>query len=156
MHLTCIIVPCYPRIPVICLFPVTNIVMHITGYCYSCYWYGYFRYWTWELLICDMWESHIYCSRFPLYCSCFPLYCSMLSTELKSSYHVTRIMYCIGSRYIVYLTYQIIKLTGYGETWRLTRSCRVDVWIHCLSHCMGRGSAGYRLLLMSSRFPLLF
>ena len=38
-------------------------------------------------------ESHSYCSRFPLYCSRFPLYCSMLSTELRSSYHVTRIMY---------------------------------------------------------------
>ena len=70
-------------------------------------------------------ESHIYCSRyivpvilflfpvilFPLYCFRFPLYCSMLSTELRSSYHVTRIMYCIYSCYIVYLTYQIIKLT---------------------------------------------
>jgi len=46
-------------------------------------------------------ESHIYCScyivpviLFPLYCSRFPLYCSMLSTELWSSYHVIRIMYC--------------------------------------------------------------
>ena len=45
---------------------------------------------------------------------------------------------------------------GMGETWRLIRSYRVDVWIHCLSHCRGRGSAGYRLLLMSSHFPLLF
>ena len=49
---------------------------------------------------------------FSLYCSRFPLYCSMLSTELWSSYHVTRIMYYICSCYIVYLTYQIIKLTG--------------------------------------------
>ena len=57
-------------------------------------------------------EFHIYCSRFPLYCSRFPLYCSMLSIELRSCYHVTHIMYCICSRYIVYLTYQIIKLTG--------------------------------------------
>ena len=23
----------------------------------SCYWYGYSRYWTWELLRCDMWTS---------------------------------------------------------------------------------------------------
>jgi len=22
----------------------------------SCYWYGYSRHWTWELLICDMWN----------------------------------------------------------------------------------------------------
>jgi len=34
-----------------------------------CYSYGYSRYWTWELLICNMWEFHIYCSHFPLYCS---------------------------------------------------------------------------------------
>jgi len=36
---------------------------------------------------------------FMLYCSRFPLYCSLLSTELRSSYHVTRIMYCIYSLY---------------------------------------------------------
>ena len=61
-------------------------------------------------------ESYIDCDIvpvivFPLYCSRFPLYCSMLSTELWSSYHVTRIMYCMRSCYSVYLTYQIIKLT---------------------------------------------
>ena len=90
----------------------------------------------------DMWyvESHIYCSRFSLYCSRFLLYCFMLSTELRSSYHVTRIMYCILD-----ISYHKENL-GMGETWRLTRSYRVDVWIHCLSHCRGRGSAGYRLL----------
>ena len=59
-------------------------------------------------------ESHIYCSR-------FPLYYSMLSTELRSCYHVTCIMYCICSCYIVYLTYQIIKLTG---VWG-----RLDGWL---------------------------
>ena len=59
-------------------------------------------------------EFHIYCSRyivpvtlFPLYGSRVSLYCSLLSTELWSSYHVTRIMYCTCSCYIVYLTYQI-------------------------------------------------
>jgi len=50
----------------------------------------------------------------------------------------------------LFLIYCIVKDNkdnlGMGETWRLTRSCRVDVWIHCLSHCRGRGSAGYRLL----------
>ena len=56
-------------------------------------------------------ESHIYCSCFPLDCFLFPLYCSMLSTELRSCYPVTRIMYCICSCYIVYLTYKIIKIT---------------------------------------------
>jgi len=32
----------------------------ISSSCYmivSYYWYGYSRYWTWELLICDMWNS---------------------------------------------------------------------------------------------------
>ena len=37
---------------------------------------------------------------------------------------------------------------GMGETRRSIRSYRVDVWIHCSSHCRGRGSAGYHLLLM--------
>ena len=97
-------------------------------------------------------EFHIYCSRFPLYCSRFPLYCSMLSTELMSCYHVTRIMYCNCSCYLVYLTHK--DHLGMWETWRLIRSYRVDVWIHCSSHCRGRGSAGYHLLLMS--IPLLF
>ena len=78
----------------------------------TCYWYGYSCYWTCELLICDMWEAHIYCSRsryivhvilFMLYCSWFSLYCSTLSTKLRSSYHVTRIMYSSYSCYIVYL-----------------------------------------------------
>jgi len=32
VHITCIIVPCYPRIPVICLFPVTDTVIPVTGY----------------------------------------------------------------------------------------------------------------------------
>ena len=37
----------------------------------SCYWYGYTRYWTWELLICDMWNptSIVPVILFPLYCS---------------------------------------------------------------------------------------
>ena len=130
----------------------------------SCYWYGYSRYWTWELLICDMWNptSIVPVILFPfpvilflLYCSCFSLYCSMLSTELWSSYHVNRIMYCICSCYIVYLTYQIIKLTG---VWG-----RLDGWLDHIGWMSGsivcptaggRGSAGYRLLLMS--IPLLF
>ena len=46
--------------PVTWLFPVTDIDIPVTGheccwYIVSCYWYGYPRYWTWELLICDMW-----------------------------------------------------------------------------------------------------
>jgi len=90
--ITCIIVPC-SRIHVIWLCPVTDMDFPLL-----------------DMRAVDMRhvESHIYCSRFPLYCSCyivpvilfpFPLYCSMLSTELRSSYHVTRIMYCIYSLY---------------------------------------------------------
>ena len=87
-QITCIIVPCY-RIHVIWLFPVTDIVIPVTRYM-SC-WYA----------MCGI--PHLLFPfpviLFPLYCSRFPLYCSMLSTELRSSYHVTRIMYCIYSLY---------------------------------------------------------
>ena len=111
---------------------------------YSCYmivswyWYGYSRYWTWELLICYMWTSTSIdpVSRYIvpvililLSCSWFPLYCSMLSTELWSSYHVTRITYCNGTCYIVYLTYQIIKLTW---VWG-----RLDGWLDLIGWCTG-------------------
>jgi len=65
---------CFPWLILLC--PLLDIV--------SCYWYGYPRYWTWELLVCDMWNptSIVPVSRyivlvilFPLYCSRFPLYC---------------------------------------------------------------------------------
>ena len=43
----------------------------------------------------------------------------------------------------LFLIYCIVKDNkdnlGMGETWRLTRSCRVDVWIHCLSPLQGTG-----------------
>ena len=104
VHTTCIIVPWY-RSHVIWLFPVTDTDIPDTGH-ESC-WYA----------MCGI--PHLlfplYCSRiilfpfpvilFLLYCSRFSLYCSMLSTELWSSYHVTRIMYSSCSCYIVYLTY---------------------------------------------------
>ena len=100
VHITCLIVPCY-RIHILWLFPVTNMDMPVTGH-ESC-WYA----------ICGI--PHLLFPFpvivFPLYCSCFPLYCSILSTELRSCDHVTRIIYCNYSCYIVYLTYQIIKLT---------------------------------------------
>ena len=66
-------------------------------------------------------ESHIYCSRYivpvfryivPLYCSCFSLYCSMLSTELWSSYHVTRIMYCY-----LFLLHWILDISDHNDNW---------------------------------------
>jgi len=102
VHIIPIIVPCY-HIHVIRLFPVTDMDFPLL-----------------DLRAVDMRyvKFHIYCSHyivpvilFPLYWSCFPLYCSMLSIELWSSYHVTRIMYSSYSCHIVYLTYQIIKLT---------------------------------------------
>ena len=81
------------------------------------------------------------------------LFCAINRAHVMLSCYMYHIMY-------LFLIYYIVKDNkenlGMGETWRLTRSCRVDVWIHCLSHCRGRGSAGYHLLLMSSRFPLLF
>ena len=93
-------------------------------------------------------ESHIYCScyivpviLFPFSGILFPLYCSMLSTELRSSYRVTCIRYCIHSCYIVYLIYQDIsdhKVNwGMGETWRLIRSYRVMYWIHIVLPLQG-------------------
>ena len=105
VHITCIIVPCY-RIHVIWLFPITDMDIPVTGH-ESC-WYA----------ICGI--PHLLLPfpviLFPLYYSRFLLYCSMLSTELRSCDHVTRIMYCICSCYLVYLTYQIIKITwGWGD-----------------------------------------
>jgi len=136
MLITCIIVPC-SRIHDIWLFPVTDM----------------------DFLILDMRaidmryvDFHIYCSRyivpiilFPIYCSWFPLYCSMLSTELWSSYHVTRIMYCY-----LFLLCWILDISdhndnwGMGETLRLIRSYRVMYWIHIVSPTVGDGSATYQ------------
>jgi len=99
MHITPIIVPCY-RIHIIWLFPVIDMNIPDTGH--ESWWYA----------ICGL--PHLLflfpVILFMLYCSRFSLYCSMLSTELWSSYHVTRIMYSSCS-YIVYLTYQIIMIT---------------------------------------------
>ena len=97
------------------LFILHVLLFHVTVFMlYDCFllliWIS--RYWTWELLICDMWNPTfivpVILFPFPvilflLYCSRFSLYCSTLSTELWSSYHVTRIMYSSYSCYIVYL-----------------------------------------------------
>jgi len=118
-YITCIIVPCY-RIHVIWLFPVIDMDIPDTGH-ESC-WYA----------ICGI--PHLLFPfpviLFPvIYCSRFPLYCTMLSTELRSSYHVTRILYCSCSCYIVYLTYQIIKLTW---VWG-----RLDGWLDLIGWMSG-------------------
>ena len=87
---------CFPWLILLC--PLLDIV--------SCYWYGYSRYWTWELLICDMWTPTsivpVSCYIVPVILFPFPV---ILSTELRSSYHVTCIMYRICSCYMVYLKY---------------------------------------------------
>ena len=62
-------------------------------------------------------EFHIYCSRyivpvilFPFPVILFPLYCSILSTELRSSYHVTRIMY-------LFLLHCILDISAHKVNW---------------------------------------
>jgi len=83
-------------------------------------------------------EFHIYCFPFPVI-----VFHAINRSHVMLSYYMYHILY-------LFLIYCIVKDNkdnlGMEETWRLTRSCRVDVWIHCLSHCRGRGSAGYRLL----------
>ena len=83
------------------------------------------HYWTWELLICDMWNptSIVPASRYivPVILFPFPVILFYAINRTLVSYHVTRIMYCICSCYNVYLTYQIIKLTG---VWG-----RLDGWL---------------------------
>jgi len=103
IHIACLIVAC------IFLYSCCMIV--------SRYWYS--RYWIRELLIYDVWNPISIVSRFLL--SCF-----MLSTKLMSCYRVTCIMYCSCSWYSVYIKC-VTYYMGLGETWRLTRSCRVDV-----------------------------
>ena len=76
----------------------------------------------------DTWAVDMRCVKSHIYCSRFLLSCFMLSTELRSCYHVTCTMHCTCSCYVVYFKWNIIKITwGMGETWRLIRSYRVDV-----------------------------
>ena len=113
-------------------------------------WYWYSRYWIHELLICDMWNptSIVPVSRYIVLC-----YHQSSGPVNILPYHV---LYLFLLPCILDISDHKDNL-GMGETWRLIRSYRVDVLNpYCLSHCRGRGSAGYRLLLMSSRFPLLF
>ena len=114
------------HIHVICLFPVTDTVIPLL----------------------DTWAVDIQCVDFHSYCFPFPVIVFHAINRVHDMLSYLFLLYCI--------VIDNKENLGMGETWRLTRSYRVDVWIHCLSHCRGRGSAGYRLLLMSSRFPLLF
>ena len=100
-----------------CILP--RLLFHVTvAMLYDC-----FRLLIWIFPILDMRavdmlyvDFHIYCSRFLLYCSCYivPVSRYIVLCYQQSSgpvNPVTRIMYCIYSCYIVYLPYQIIKLT---------------------------------------------
>jgi len=59
------------------MIPRSYYMYYYSMFPYSCYmidscdWYGYSRYWTWELLICDMWNPTSIVILFPLYCSCY-------------------------------------------------------------------------------------
>jgi len=78
----------------------------------------------------DMWavdmrcvESHIYCFPFPVI-----LFLTINRVHVLLSCYMYHVLY-------LFLIYCVVKDNkhhlGMGETWRLTRSCRVDVWIHC-------------------------
>ena len=83
------------------------LVFHVIPVCML---YDYFLLLIWIFLLLDMRAVDMRYVEFHIYCSRFSLYCSTLSTELWSSYHVTRIMYNSCSCHIVYLTYQIIMI----------------------------------------------
>ena len=80
----------------------------------------YSRYWIHELLICDMWNptSIVPVSRYivPIILFPFPVILFYAITRAQVQLTCYRIMYCICSCYLVYLTYQIIKITwGWGR-----------------------------------------
>jgi len=133
-------------------------MFHVTVFMlYNCFllliWIS--RYWTCELLICNMWNptSIVPVSRYIVPVSRYNVLCYQQSSGPIIMLPVSCTVICI-------LLHCILDIADYNdnlgmrETWRLIRSYRVMYWIHCLSHCKGRGSAGYRLLLLS--IPLLF
>ena len=101
----------YSCIPITWLFPVTVIDILITGYMSR--WYA----------MCGILHLLFPVSRFPL--SCFVL--STRAHVMLSCY-----MYHILYLFLIYCIAKDNKENlGMGETWRLTRSSRVDVWINC-------------------------
>ena len=116
---TCIIVPCYP----IWLFPVTDMDIPDTGH-ESC-WYA----------ICGiphlLFPFPLYCSRYIVPVILFPFPVILFYAINRAQVQLTcyRIMYCICSCYIEYLTYQIIKLTW---VWG-----RLDGWLDLIGWCTG-------------------
>jgi len=74
---------------------------------YACYMHihvfplhGYFPLLILIFPLLNTWAVDMQCVESHIYYFHFPLYCSILSTELRSCYHVTCIMYCICSCYI--------------------------------------------------------
>jgi len=138
-----------------CVYYMYNCSMFPYSYCMiaSCYWYGYSCYWTWELLICDMWNptSIVPVSRYIVLVILFPFpviwFYAINRAQVQLSCYPYHVLYLFLLPCILDISDHKDNL-GMGETRRLIRSYRVDVWIHCSSHCRGRGSAGYRLLLM--------
>jgi len=139
------------------LFPVIDMDIPDTGH-ESC-WYAICGFP--HLLIPLYWSRYIVpVILFPIYCSRFPLYCSTLSTELWSSYRVTRTMYCY-----LFLPHCILDISdhndnlGMGETWWLIRSYRVMYWIHIVFPLQGTVGGLPTNSSMSSRYliraPLL-
>jgi len=115
----------------------------------SCYWYGYSRYWTWELLICDMWNptSIIPVSRYIVPVILFPfpviLFYAINRAQVQLSCYPYHVLY-------LFLLHCILDISdhkanwGMGKTRRLIRSYRVMYWIHIVSPTAGDGSAAYQ------------
>ena len=113
----------YSCILVTWLFPVTDTDIPVTGHV-SC-WYA----------MCEI--SHLL----------FPVFSYLVSCYHSAHVLLLCYMYHVRDLFRIYCVVRDNKYNlGMGETWRLTRSCRVDVWIHCLFHCRGQGSADYRQL----------
>jgi len=129
VHTTCLIVPCY-RIHVICLFPVTDMDIPVTGH-ESC-WYA----------ICGI--PHLLFPfpviLFPVILFPFPVILFYAITRAQVQLTCYRIMYCICSCYLVYLTYQIIKITwGWGRLDGWLGHIGWMYWIHIVCPTAGDG-----------------
>ena len=157
--------------PVLFLFPCH--IDHRAYYMYYCsmlpyscymivswYWYGYSHYWTWELLICNMWDGipHLL-FPFPVILFLFPviLFYAINRTQVQLSCYPYHVLYLFLLHCILDISDHKANL-GMGETWRLIRSYRVIYWIHIVSPTAGDGSATYQLVhelpLLDSCSPL--
>ena len=114
---TCIIVPCYP----VWLFHVTDMDTPVTGH-ESC-WYA----------ICGIPHRLLYCSHYIVPVLLFPfpviLFYAINRALVQLSCYPYHVLYVFLLQCILDISDHKANL-GMGETWRLTRSCQVDVWIH--------------------------